>query len=352
MKSFTDSPLQEASAEPLNTSFVPNLCQSQALLFLLVVTQLLAIVIAVIDSESGIIQWHSLGLISVFCHSIVLSCAGIICQFRRFASTLNQAMLASIYLSIILGVTALYCLIFTRLLPQALNIDLANFILKSLVISLILGGLILRYFYLQHQWQLQRQAELRARLEALQARIRPHFLFNSMNTIASLIAVDPEQAEDAILDLSSLFRATLNNQIMLIPVAEELALCQRYLNIETLRLGSRLKLDWQLDESIQRVKIPPLTLQPLLENAIYHGIQPKTEGGTIGIQGYCKKSIAYILISNPYEATQSEHQGNRIALDNIRSRLSAIFHNKALLKTSQMNGVFTVTLRFPAETKA
>lgn len=344
-----ESRSSEAITDLSKSSFVPNLCQINALFFLLIMTQLLAIVIALVDSDTSLIQWDFLGLISVFCHSIVLTCAAVICQIRELAHKLSLTFTATLYISIIQGVTASYCLTFSLLLPDGLTGEFSNFVSKSLIISLILGGLLLRYFYLLHQWQIQKQAELRARLEALQARIRPHFLFNSMNTIASLIAIDPAKAEDAVLDLSSLFRATLNNQTMLIPVEEELALCRRYLNIEGLRLGERLNIDWQLSEEINRVKIPPLTLQPLLENAIYHGIQPKVEGGTISIEGYCKKETAYILISNPFEPNQSEHEGNRIALENIRSRLAAIFGHRALIKISQLDGTFTVTLRFPTK---
>jgi two-component system sensor histidine kinase AlgZ len=212
-----------------------------------------------------------------------------------------------------------------------------------------LAAILLRYFFLQHQWKEQRQAELRARIQALQARIRPHFLFNSMNSIASLIAIDPQKAEDAVIDLSTIFRATLNNQTALIPVDEEIALCRRYLNIEALRLGNRLQISWKLAPSQQTVLIPPLTLQPLVENAIYHGIQPLTEGGTIAIESEIKQGYLYILISNPYDLSKQQHHGNSIALDNISSRLQAIFGVGAILKTSQLDNIFTVTLRIPVK---
>jgi two-component system sensor histidine kinase AlgZ len=170
-----------------------------------------------------------------------------------------------------------------------------------------------------------------------------------MNTIASLIAIDPDQAESAILDLSELFRSTLNNQKMLISAEEELTLCKRYLNIEGLRLGKRLRLRWDVEQSILPIKIPPLTLQPLLENAIYHGIQPLTEGGEISIHAYCKAEVAYILISNPLPKSPQEHHGNQIALNNIQQRLAAIFGSAAIIKTSHLDDQFTVTLRLPVE---
>tara|TARA_R110000850_G_scaffold146857_2_gene269006 strand:+ start:61 stop:570 length:510 start_codon:yes stop_codon:yes gene_type:complete len=168
-----------------------------------------------------------------------------------------------------------------------------------------------------------------------------------MNSIASLIAINPQQAEDAVLDLCSLFRATLNNQKTLIPIEEEIELCKRYLNIEALRLGERLKLDWQIKKLIKKVQIPPLTLQPLFENAIYHGIQPRIEGGTITLTCEEKNNSLSIMISNPLPESSNKHDGNHIALDNIRSRIQAIFGDHAILKTSTYNNIFTVTLRIP-----
>ena len=125
-----------------------------------------------------------------------------------------------------------------------------------------MSALLLRYFYLQSQWRRQQQAELRARIESLQARIRPHFLFNSLNSIASLVAIDPYKAEQAVLDLSDLFRASLAKPGTLVSWAEELELAKRYLSIEQYRLGERLQLDWQVDEVPDDLPIPQLTLQP------------------------------------------------------------------------------------------
>jgi two-component system sensor histidine kinase AlgZ len=218
---------------------------------------------------------------------------------------------------------------------------------KTSIISSIIACILLRYFYLQAQWKEQRQSELKSRIQALQARIRPHFLFNSMNSIASLIASNPQQAEDAVLDLCSLFRATLNNQQALIPIEEEIELCKRYLNIEALRLGDRLKLKWQIKPLSKKIKIPPLSLQPLFENAIYHGIQPRTEGGTITLITEEKDNSLSIMISNPLSDVNNKHDGNHIALENIRSRIQAIFGDHAILKTSIYNNIFTVTLRIP-----
>jgi len=327
--------------------FIPDLCQINNVLFLLILTQLLALVLCLVNSENSLINWEVLGLLSIYCHTLALTFSAIICVTRKTIRKRGTRTVIAYFMCVNIAITGLYSWLGSTVFLPGIIQEPELFSLKSVLISSMIACLLLRYFYLQFQWNKQKQAELQARIQALQARIRPHFLFNSMNSIASLIAIDPLKAEDAVLDLSTLFRATLNNQESLIPIEDEIALCRRYLNIESLRLGDRLKVDWQINLSHKKIYIPPLTLQPLFENAIYHGIQPRTEGGTITLQSDCKHDYLYILISNPYDENLEKHQGNHIALDNIRSRLTALFGDDAVLKTSQLNSVFTVTLRFP-----
>lgn len=341
--------ISELESQPFQNGnfFIPDLCQVNSVLFLVILTELLALVFALMHNAQQLIDWDYLGLVSLFSQSIVLTSAAVICLSKKILTSKSVKVVALYFMAIIIGITSLYSGICVTFLAGIVVGDAMQFMFRNILVSGIFGGLLVRYFYLQFQWREQKQAELRARLEALQARIRPHFLFNSMNTIASLITIDPHQAEEAVLDLSTLFRATLNNQSMLISLEDEISLCRRYLNIEGLRLGKRLKVEWQLDGYNGEVKIPPLTLQPLVENAIYHGIQPRTEGGTVTIQSYCKQDTVYVLISNPFDLDQQTKHGNQIALENIRSRMSAIFDHAAVLKTSQLDNIFTVTLRFP-----
>jgi len=221
--------------------------------------------------------------------------------------------------------------------------------IRNLLMAAIITLMLLRYFYLQYQHREQERAWLEARVAALQARIQPHFLFNSMNTIASLIGSDPERAEEVVLDLSELFRASLNTAgDRLIPLRDELQLCRRYLAIETTRLGERLRVEWTLSREADDVPVPPLTLQPLLENAVYHGIQPLTSGGTISIETELSRDRLYLLIRNPLpERGDRSHRGHQMALDNIASRLAAVYGSDAALKTSHDGERFTVTLRLP-----
>jgi len=327
--------------------FIPDLCKINTVLFLLILTQLLALILCIVSSENELVDWESLGLLSIFCHLVALSFAALICVTRKYVRKKTYQFVALYFISANVSITWFYCWIGgTLLFPDQLS-EAQMFTVKSLLISASISILVLRYFFLQFQWREQKQAELRSRIQALQARIRPHFLFNSMNTIASLISIDPAKAEDAVLDLSTLFRATLDNQSSLILFEEEISLCRRYLNIESLRLGDRLNVDWDIDLPNKAIKIPPLTLQPLFENAIYHGIQPSTEGGTISVKASTKNNALYIMISNPFDESLDKHEGNHIALDNIYSRLTAIFGDSSVLKKSQNNGIFTVTLRFP-----
>lgn len=326
-------------------SFVPDLCQLNTTLLLLLLTQILVFILSLALSREQFLSWELLGQLSLFCQAIVMSAAALTCQLRPVYEKLSTPLVALTFCCCNLLLASVAVWLVDNYLPSRLSVEML--LPKILVITLLLSLLGLRYFYLQHQWQQQKQAELGARLQALQARIKPHFLFNSMNSIASLIDVNPARAEDAVLDLAELFRATLNNQKMLVPLREELSLCKRYLNIESLRLGDRLQTQWRIAPDAADILVPSLSLQPLFENAVYHGIQPLIEGGYIRIEAYRENDCLYIMISNPCSAQQTNHKGNKIALDNIRHRLAALYDQQAILKTSEHDGEFTVTLRLP-----
>jgi two-component system sensor histidine kinase AlgZ len=223
-----------------------------------------------------------------------------------------------------------------------------NLYLRHALISLIMSALLLRYFYLQTQWQRQQQAELRARIESLQARIRPHFLFNSLNSIASLILSNPLRAEQAVLDLSDLFRASLAKPGTLVSWQDELELAKRYLSIERYRLGERLKVEWDVDGVPLDLPIPQLTLQPLLENALIHGIQPRVEGGLVQVQASYQGGLFELSVSNPYQVDPERSTGGtRQALVNIDARLTALFGPRASLSVDRRDGRHYTCLRYP-----
>ncbi|HKK55027.1 sensor histidine kinase [Marinobacter sp.] len=328
--------------------YIPDLCRVRAVFMLVVTGELLALVLAVVQADERWIDWNYFGLLSLFVQWTLLTSAAAICLLRRWLGRRSVAMATIIVVAIVMLDVLAFSLFADSVIKPSQAEPPWQGVAKNLLLALLITLMVLRYFYLQFQWQQQQEAEMQARLTALQARIHPHFLFNSMNTIASLISVNPERAEDAVLDLSELFRASLRAEDRLIPLSSELDLCRRYLAIEQLRLGERLALDWQIGERLEQQAIPPLTLQPLIENAIYHGIQPRPEGGTVRIEAYRKGSSVYLMVQNPRPAIdQRTHAGNRMALANIQSRLQALFGEPAVLKHSQQNEIYTVTMRLP-----
>lgn len=331
--------------------YVPDLCRVRAVFLMLVTSELFVLVLSIVQAEQGWIDWNYFGLLSLFVQWTTLTSAALICLLRpRLAQMGVTGATLAIITIVLLDVLAFSLFADKVLNPQPGGI-LWQGIAKKLLLALLITLMALRYFYLQHQWRQQQEAEIQARLTSLQARIQPHFLFNSMNTIASLIASNPGQAEEAVLDLSELFRASLRTTDQLVPLSRELELCQRYLAIEALRLGDRLTLDWAVQPGLEQQAIPPLTLQPLVENAIYHGIQPKPAGGTVRIEVSAKDHYVYLMIQNPApQAEEHRHSGNRMALDNTLARLQGLFGGAAVLKHSRQNDTYTVTLRLPRQT--
>ena len=196
----------------------------------------------------------------------------------------------------------------------------AGFLLRTFAISAIVIALAMRYLYVSSEWRRSIVLEAQSRISALQALIRPHFLFNSMNTIASLTRSDPARAEEAVEDLADLLRANLGGPKDRTTLKEELEVAAIYQRIEKLRLGDRLQVDWRVDYLPMRALIPSLTIQPLLENAIYHGIELLPEGGQVVVSGDRDGEQLRIEIANPVAADEERAtSGNKMALANIRS---------------------------------
>ncbi len=224
-----------------------------------------------------------------------LLCAAVLCKARPWLAQRSLRASALIALGLIVGTVALvseaaYWL--GRAWEQRIGVPSGifprehwKFLLPNVGIAAIVGALALRYFHVAHEWRRSVELEARSRIRALQARIRPHFLFNSMNTIASLTRSDPARAEEAIEDLSDLFRVSLSEARAQITLREELEVARIYQRIEQLRLGDRLQVRWKVADLPAEAIVPSLLLQPLLENAIGHGIEPLPEGGTVIVRG-------------------------------------------------------------------
>jgi two-component system sensor histidine kinase AlgZ len=186
-----------------------------------------------------------------------------------------------------------------------------------------------------------------ARLQALQARIRPHFLFNSINAVLSLIRQEPRRAEAALEDMAGLFRMLMADNRELAPLAREVELCRQYLDLEQLRLGDRLRVEWRTERMPGDALVPPLVLQPLLENAVYHGVEPRAEPSVVSIDLYAADQHVHAVLTNPYKETGGNTAGNRMALANIRERLQLHFDAEATLTTKAADGAYRVHIVMP-----
>jgi len=211
-------------------------------------------------------------------------------------------------------------------------------------------GLVLYYFHLRNRALSPALTE--ARLQALQARIRPHFLFNSLNAVLSLIRAEPKRAETALEDMADLFRVLMADNRNLSPLAREVELTRQYLNLEELRLGQRLVVEWHTEKMPGEALIPPLVLQPLVENAVYHGIEPRSEPGVISINVYKVRDEVHLVLRNPYRQDGDHHAGNKMALGNIRERLALHFDAEASLKSSASDDAYQVHIILPYRKEA
>jgi two-component system, LytTR family, sensor histidine kinase AlgZ len=341
--------------------YLPNFCASGAALAIVLIVELTAIVLALARQGGGtggaLDFWADLARTSLFLLWVGLVCAALLCWARGRLERLtvvrgSAAVLALLTAAIAAISAAAYLIGRSRVVISAGTGEFFPsaawpFVLRNIAIGFVIIAVALRYFYVTDQWRRNIEMRAAARVHALQARIRPHFLFNSMNTIASLTRSDPALAEQAVQDLADLFRASLSDQRQTITLEEELEVGRTYQRIEELRLGPRLRVDWDVERLPRDARVPGLLLQPLIENAIYHGIEPRPEGGTVGIVGELTGELITIVVRNPVSERQSGRDGNRLALANIRERLALLYGELALVKAGRFENEYIVTLRFP-----
>ncbi len=344
---------QQLEQQPEQDFFLPDFCGLRMVFTVVLLSELFALILTVGQSGTSMDLWSDLALISFFMQWVGLSCAGVLCLAHRPLSRLGNDRAAMVsYLLLLIVIALLSEAAYQVGVATAIQLVTPNhleFLLRNITIGAIVSALILRYLYVQFQWRRRVKAEGEARVQALQARIRPHFLFNSMNTIASLIPTRPQVAEETIEDLADLFRASMSDVRQLIPLKEELSMAERYMCMEQLRMGERLKLELDVDELPMDLLLPPLTLQPLLENTVYHGIEPLPEGGTVRVSGSRSHASVDIVISNPLPAAgvSLREPGHHMAQANIRARLEAHFEHKASLQVEQDEHEYRVRIRLP-----
>lgn len=334
---------------------LPDFKNPGNILVVIVIAQLLAIILATAHPGSFDDKLRYLAVISLFIQWVAITDVALLRWCAPWLTSISLPLAAWLALVGLQVVTAAYTgaaygvALITGLAFELAPNWLRETILSNVLVSSIICAVALRYFYIQAQWQRNIQAEAQARVIALQARIRPHFLFNSMNTIASLTRADPMKAEQAVEDLADLFRASLADKHSL-TLSEEIDLIRAYLRIETLRLGSRLTVNWQLEQPLPPINLPALTLQPLVENAIYHGIEHLPEGGAIQISVTSTSTEATVQISNPVCLQKSdETMGHQMAQDNVRQRLELAFSGAAKMRIEATPENYRVMLMFPRE---
>jgi two-component system sensor histidine kinase AlgZ len=332
-------------------TLLPDFCDVRNLFAVILLTEILAIILALAASSSSSQFWDYLALSSFLMLWIALLNAAVLCLLRNWLHKQQQNLSLFICYCLMMSISLLVTLLVNIAFEFNDNTLDTLFILRVMTISAVIYFLLLRYFFIQHQWRLNLAAQSHAEIQALRARIRPHFLFNSMNTIASLIAVSPESAEQAIEDLSDLFRASLNEQNMN-PLRDEIELAKSYLAIESLRLGERLQTQWQIDDNLLDTEVPALCLQPLVENAIYHGIEPIEKGGKIHISALQIDNKLQLSVSNPIMSEKQSSafkKGNQMAQDNIKQRLKLVYGNNGKFIINDTKENYTVSLIIPLD---
>jgi two-component system, LytTR family, sensor histidine kinase AlgZ len=346
-----------ADPDERHSLYLPDFCTSRTTLAIVLIVELTAIVLALARQSVTVDFWTDLVRTSLLLLWIGLAGAALLCVLRGSLARLSVAASSAAVLALMAALIALISACAWLIGRSHLVLDtgggalfpprLPGFALRNVSIGLVVTGLALRYFYVAHEWRVSVELRAAARVHALQARIRPHFLFNSMNTIAALTRTDPPRAESAVQDLADLFRATLSDKHSTITLAEELEVARTYQRMEQLRLGRRLEVEWRTESLPGAALVPGLMIQPLLENAIYHGIEPRPEGGRVTISGEMNAGLITIVVRNPLSAGPQQRDGNRLALANIRERLELVYGERALMKSGSFDGEYIVTLRFP-----
>jgi two-component system sensor histidine kinase AlgZ len=344
---------------PTPTLELPDFCSARAVLAIVLIVEVVAIMVALVRDALLHNFWIDLAGCSLFLLWVGLTCSAVLCRTRSWLQRMpvpRAATIALALLTLTVGIVSELVFQVGRLWSGGaagaialFPTDHVDFLLRNVAVGFLVSALALRYFHISAEGKRNIEMAALARIRALQARIRPHFLFNSMNTIAELTRSNPELAEQAVEDLADLFRASLGESHTQISLRDELEIARTHQRIEQLRLGSRLQVQWDVDSLPMRAQVPALIVQPLLENAVYHGIEMLPAGGLITITGSLHDERIEIEVRNPIPLQHNyrDREGNRMALENISQRLSLAWPGRARVETRQDNGEFSARLIFP-----
>ena len=345
----TESPDRESEV------YLPDFCAPATILVVLLVAELIAILLTLASDPDAGTFLTELAKMSLYVLWLALLSAAVLCQTARWIEKLGPTrafVMSFIILMLLCLVLAEVAYQLNAIFGEAVIIDDTHlgFLSRTFAISAIVIALAMRYLYISSEWRRSIVLEAQARVSALQALIRPHFLFNSMNTIASLTRSDPRRAEEAVEDLADLLRANLGGPKDRTTLKEELEVAAIYQRIEKLRLADRLAVRWNIDELPMRALIPSLTIQPLLENAIYHGIELLPDGGEVTVNGEKRGDRLVIEVSNPVARdAPAKKPGNRMAMSNIRQRFDLAYGNRASVSVDDSGNRYSVRLEFPCD---
>jgi two-component system sensor histidine kinase AlgZ len=328
---------------PLDALFRPF-----ALIAIVLAGEALALVLSLASSQPPGGRLVLFGLMSLGIQWISLATLCAMFLLRRPLGRLSSLGVAWVCLVLLLAMTLLVSMAAWGLMGMTMQLEGSrmHFVARMLAIALVVGLIGLLTY--QNYWR-SRQLAVRTKqleLEALQARIRPHFLFNTLNTGAALVHARPDEAERVLLDLADLFRSALRGP-ELIPLAEELALTRRYLEIEALRFGPRLQLSWNVPDTLPDVRVPSLSIQPLAENAIRHGIERLPEGGRLEVSVHAADDGIDVTVANDLPASAGNSRGHAVGLASARERVLAMTGNQGRIDAGIEDGRFVARMRLP-----
>jgi two-component system sensor histidine kinase AlgZ len=320
---------------------LPNFCNLGVMLRSLLIANLFVAAAALLRAST--VQGFGAEFmdLAAFCEPVLIASLAVLCLARRALHAMGYAasLAAIIAFEVVLALAAAQA--GSSLLAGRASLSLVQVALLATFVT----GCVLAYFDLRARALSPAIAE--ARIQALQARIRPHFLYNSINAVLSLIRSEPRRAERALEDMADLFRVLMADNRTLAPIANEIELARQYLAIESLRLGDRLKVTWRIEGMPGDALVPPLVLQPLVENAVYHGIEPSPRGGEVAIDVGVANGQLQMTLTNPMPGETRHSAGNKMALANIRERLQLHFDAEASMKSEVRDGTYHVTIRMP-----
>ena len=339
------------------SSLIPEFCRAPALLTMAYAMELMAVVLTLAGNATGQAALLQLLVLSLYLQWIGLCSAAALCAIRRWMPPARDGVLFSVCWAAIVLVSFIvswsaWMIDDSFALGYVTAAGLWPFVLRNVVIAGIIALLLLRYIWERHEWQEESRAEADGRYLALQARIRPHFLFNALNSLAELIPTKPDVAEEMVIDMSDLFRVSLDSRQRLIPLREEIEIVKIYMRIEEIRLGDKLLVNWEVPEAVLDAQVPRLTVQPLVENGVLHGVSRLRARGMLHVIARREGEFLIVDVENPIPPEEApKRAGTGTAISNIAQRIKLIYGDRAKLilgeDRDEFGPLFRARLRLP-----